>query len=314
MTTKTLPLLAALFFFMSIDAVHHSLAWAAGKPRVLMGSLGDSITAATFADLSASEPFLGPPDENGVRHPTDPSVPGVIFSVTNKATYSWASGEKIQSHFLRLKNALARQGFEGELRIQNEAIPGEKAVRLEQQAARLAEAMASGQYAALAYVTFFIGNNDACGETQEAAMRGQLREAFRTLASIPQKEPIRVLVSGLPRIPELGTAPIRQHRIPGSMTCEEVRREVFGSCKHLLNWKDPAEFEQRLEEVAAKNRLLEEAVQDAAARFSNLDLVFTNVLFEKSIPASWLAVDCFHPNQEGQSEISRLLWEAQPWY
>ncbi|MCM2321924.1 MAG: SGNH/GDSL hydrolase family protein [Oligoflexia bacterium] len=279
-----------------------------------MGSVGDSITAATFADHSANEPFLGPPDESGIRQPVDPSIPALVLSIENKGTYSWASGRRIASHFERLKNALEEQGLGNNIVIQNDAVPGEVAKGLVAQADNIARSMLSGEFEALTYVTFFIGNNDACTETDNEKMREHLRRAFAALADIRQAEKIRILVSGMPAIPDLNRPEIRRHRIPGSMTCEEVRREVFHSCGHLLNWNTESEYQERMAEVAAKNQVIEESAREAQARHRNLDIKFTNVLFHQKIPAEWLAVDCFHPNKDGQAEISRLLWNEQPWF
>src|SRR3712207_9515443 len=64
------------------------------------------------------------------------------------------------------------------------------------------------------YVMIMIGSNDACADDAPPGItvpkvRASLKAAFEQLAKIQQNEPIRILVSSLPKIPDLGRKEIR---------------------------------------------------------------------------------------------------------
>jgi hypothetical protein len=48
--------------------------------------------------------------------------------------------------------------------------------------------------------------------------------------------------------------------------------------------------------------------------FPQFDFKFSESLYHQKIRLAMLSKDCFHPNPEGQAEISELLWKDQPWF
>jgi len=180
----------------------HAMGKARKKPY-LMAVLGDSISAGSLADVPI--PLQGTPEEK-VRKWADEGVSAQLV-ITNKSTYSWASGLKIRSQYRLLRTWLQKNDPGRRLDVLNVAWPGDRAVDLPAQVERVVEAMASGRYESLYYVTLLIGANDACASAQGTPlvkMREQLMQALTRLSSIRQSEPIRVFVVGIPRIPDLG--------------------------------------------------------------------------------------------------------------
>lgn len=289
----------------------------AGTGTYLMGAIGDSISAASLADTSA----VSQSATKG-RSPAVALTPGELSARSlyeNKGTFSWASGQDILSHFELLSSYLQGQADPSRLEVLNEAVPGDTTDDIGKQVGNLVWAMNGGQYSALKYVTLMIGANDACSTetpegTPDARMRQNLMNFFAELAWIHQAEPIHVLVSSLPNIPQLGRPEIRDHSTLMGMSCEEVRSKILGFCTSLTTWNGEAEYESKLAIVEDKNHVLNQAVQDASAQYPSLRIVYSSSLFKQKISIDMLAADCFHPNQAGQQMLSELLWRDQPWF
>ncbi len=279
----------------------------------LMGTIGDSISAATFADSSVNVRWVGETleDEMLLRVP-------FLGNQENKETLSWSSGGEIPSHFMRLTQFLKQTAPGASLQVLNVAVPGEKTEGILAQAEAIVDAMKSGNYASVKYITLMIGANDACSKDFENGtplqdMTEQMRAAFKKLADIRQDEPIRILVSGMPRIPDLGRAEFANTTSALGYSCRAIRR-IHGFCKSLLNWEGEAEYAKKLEVVKDRNLLLGTMVREASAAYSNMQVVFTDQFYNTDIKPAWLSADCFHPNTTGQTELANRLWAAQPWF
>src|SRR4051812_12007207 len=100
---KLFALLLALFLssFLVPAGTPLASADAPANRHVLMGVMGDSLSAATFANTHITPA--------GAGFKQWPQIPGVV---QNKATLSWASGEEIASHYIRLKEWLRDRGTE----------------------------------------------------------------------------------------------------------------------------------------------------------------------------------------------------------
>jgi lysophospholipase L1-like esterase len=278
----------------------------ASEKKLMMAALGDSITAATFADRPI---HIRPGSQSESR-----------AIIENKDSLSWASGKKIESHYLRLRRWLRDHGDVRKLEVFNVATPNRTTYDLERQASVVARKMRHEDYDALKYVTIFIGSNDACGKgearaTPLAVMKKNILNAVAILAEIPQREPIRILLVGLPRIPDLAQPSILNTKTTFGLTCHKIRDQMLGLCDPLLSWRTPEEYRAQLQVVADVNRLLEESASEVRAKFPNVEMVYTGRLFEQEIlMAEDLAIDCFHPNAEAHRKIAKDTWLDQPWF
>ena len=278
-------------------------------PKYLMASLGDSMTAASLADTQLTSPHL----------PVTPQDVQEKVLYENKATFSWASGEKTSSHFMRLKDYMIQHHQPGTLEMFNIAVPGNTTINLEQQAKSVAEQFKTGKYASLKYVTILMGNNDACSSaspvgTPDAAFYDNFMKGLTRLSEIQQTERIRVLVSGIPRIVDLGRPAIQNTEVFPGMSCHKLRDQILKFCNPLTAWVTEAEYRARLAVVTSRNELIERIVHDASLRYPNLDFHFTDAPFNLSLEPSVLAIDCFHPNESGQAMLASVLWNDQPWF
>jgi hypothetical protein len=98
------------------------------------------------------------------------------------------------------------------------------------------------------------------------------------------------------------------------LTCETIRKRVFPFCPNLIRWNSEVEFEDRMNQVARKNAILERLVHEANERNPELEMVFGSGLAEVRFAPEDLAMDCFHPNAWAQKRMSEELWRNQPWY
>ncbi len=284
----------------------------AAHPVYMMAALGDSISAALFADTSLQ----------------DPSLPGLDLSslisdplLGNRDTLSWSTGQQIQSHAQHLQAYLAAQPetAAGTLKTYNFAYPKDTTAELFDQAEKVAAARELDGIDSIKYITLMIGANDSCSQAASngvspAQMKANLKKAFDRLAQIQQNEPLSILVAGAPRIPDLGAAALQETRTVAGLSCRIVREKILKSCDALVRWTTEAEYQKNVAIVAEKNQALSEAVQEAAQAHPNLKLFFTNAMFETPIPFTVLAADCFHPDKDGQAEIARRMWELQPFF
>jgi lysophospholipase L1-like esterase len=281
-----------------------------------MGVMGDSLTAAALADLPI--PNAGPAAEDRIRAwAVQGNDSRIIFE--NKSTFSWATGHRISSHYLRLQNWLHRNGDKRRLDALNVAYPGNTSYALAGQVKQIVQAMASGKYDALKYTTILIGANDACSTatptgTPTEILRANVFATLQQLAGIRQDEPTRVMVVGIPRIPNLATPEFRKASTIFGLSCETVRNKILRECDSLLSWTTPEEYSEKMQIVDDVNRTLRQVVEEANATFPNLQVIYSNRLYDLAIPVSVLAIDCFHPNPYGQSALSDQVWMDQPWF
>lgn len=276
-----------------------------------MASIGDSITAGTFANTSLKD-FSVPPEKPW----RDVSVFKWIATnvwLQNK-TVSWASGAFIKSHFGLLRDYLEEIEPDSTLEMINAAVPGNRSVDLLPQAEKVLELMQSKKFTRLKYVTLMVGANDLCwGNTGDIKMGNYLMSIFEILSKIEQDK-IPILVSAIPRIADLGLDDVRNSFTVGGALCARVLKRIFPACPSMTNWSTPFEYHQRLQLLENKNHLIEFIVTEAQSRFKNLDIFYTDAVSRVEVSSKYLAADCFHPNSKAQAEISRALWQAQPWF
>jgi hypothetical protein len=289
------------------------------KPR-LMAVLGDSIAAGTLADVPI--PFAPTPEESVLKW-HDQGVQAE-FIYTNKKTLSWGSGEKIRSHFMLLREWREARGIRVPLEVANLATPGAETSDLRVQVKKLVEILGSGEYESLEYVALSIGSNDACSysssvDVPEEELRRNLVESLSilgrevgSLAGIPT--PIRVLVVGAPRIPNLGVPGFIEAPTLFGLSCGVVRDRILRYCRPLTVWSSLDEYHQRLSVVEHVNGILKNVALEISGEFPDLQVVYSDRLFQLEIPLGALAADCFHPGKWAQEQISERTWEDQPWF
>lgn len=287
------------------------------RHRLLMGVLGDSISAATLADVPIPSEAELPPEELVRRWAADGLKPQ--FIIENKSALSWASGNRISSHYILLRNYLVRAGEKRKLEVLNVAFPGDETSDLPGQARKLLDAWKSGRYDAVKYITILIGSNDACNEDFDGGvplerMQAHLMTTFKILSEIRQEEPVRIMLVGIPRIPNLATREFREASTLFGLKCETVRNKILGFCDPLLLWESDEEYGRHMQTVEDRNRLLRIVAKEVNSIHPNLDVLYSNRLYNLAIPIGVLAADCFHPGRVGQNAISREIWKDQIWF
>jgi lysophospholipase L1-like esterase len=323
--------------------------WGMGKsnPTRVMVALGDSMTAGTFANTTGSpsgsraqDIFLLSPDPSaihpsGLQRDLSPMTSGfktAFFKfllkpfLENKDTLSWASGRLISSHYERILAALQAHG-EDTLGFypMNLSVPGSKAIHILEQAKKLPEELERRGNPRVDYVAMTMGANDVCDSTAgpvvpddefEVNVRQVLVQVAATAESkgYIRENPLRVLLAGIPRIPNSGAPKFWKHKIWAGLTCETIRRKVFNFCPNLLDWTDEASYLDRMAKVERKNEILKRVILETNERHDRVHIVYGNGLSEVSFEPEDLAFDCFHPNARAQNRISEALWGDQPWY
>lgn len=286
----------------------------------LMGVLGDSIAAGSLADVPI--PYAPTPEES-VRQWHDQGVESQ-FIYTNKRTLSWGSGTKIQSHFVLLAEWLKSSGDAHPLAVANVSHPGDETGDLPNQVEKLLQVLRDGKFAGLKYVALNIGSNDACNsssvdEVPEDQIHRNVLDALSHLAKgvrsiLNQREPIRVLLVGAPRIPDLGTPDFAQAKTLFGLSCTTVRDVILRYCRPLTLWNGLQEYLQRIKVVETVNRILKSVALEVSSEFPDLQVIYSDRMFQMEIPLGALAVDCFHPGKWAQEQISKQSWKDQPWF
>lgn len=207
-----LPLICTriVVFAISLLIVNSALARGAKSSNrdnrpYLAAAVGDSITAAFGSN------------HDGPRKPAEVSDPrvmnamgsrsGVVRGFENKSTFSWFSGERVQSHGDRLASHL--NASNEKLTVLNAAVSGAETSDLDGQVRKIVDAVKSGKNKGLLYLAVFIGSNDACkGTTPDGTPPSKMREnilkALKAINDLPQGYKTAVLISSLPRIADLG--------------------------------------------------------------------------------------------------------------
>jgi lysophospholipase L1-like esterase len=323
--------------------------WGMGRknPTRVMVALGDSMTAGTFANTTSSpessklqDIFLVPPGSSAPASsalerdisPTDTSFKTAFFKfllkpfLENKDTLSWASGRLISSHYERIRAALQAHG-ENILGFypMNLSIPGSKAIHILDQAKKLPLELERRGNPKVDYVAMTMGANDVCDSTAgpvvpDDEFEVNVRHVLAQLAATAEakgytrESPLRVMLAGIPRIPNSGAPRFWKHKIFAGLTCETVRRKIFKFCPNLLDWTDEASYLDRMAKVERKNEILKRTILEANEQHDRIQIVFGSGLADVSFEPEDLAFDCFHPNAKAQKRISEALWRDQPWY
>lgn len=316
------------FIIVGFFLPSHSQAQAQQPKRYLMAAMGDSITAGFLAATSLDwfnsttqdyendiDAFMINLAENVGQNPFTQNVGGnLAHAFESRTTLSWATGQLIPSQYMLVRASILHSEPTASVSAYNIAVSGGVTQDLLNEVDGITAQMTLGHYDALKYVTLLIGNNDVCHSLDPSLMKTNLHEAFRRLSLIQQSEPIRVLMSGIPRINDVGASNVQGSHTLFNMTCGQLRQEVTKTCLPMAQWSTPDQYAALTQIIQATNEVLSGAADDANKSFKNLNVVFSNRLFDEVIAPSDLAVDCFHPNANTQTRISTGLWNDQPWY
>jgi lysophospholipase L1-like esterase len=278
-----------------------------------MAAMGDSITAGTLADTSARAPAALNVLWEVIRSQFEQG-PGSQYKNERK-NLSWSTGQDIVSNFRLLSDYVATQFPAAGIEPLNVSVPGSRAWHMGAQAQQIIDAMATGRYQSLVYVTILVGANDACavpqsGEDINEEVRSNLRWALTLLSTIRQDRKIRVLVSALPRIQDLVRPEITDFNLYPFISCGLIHNQAFGACNSILT----GNYEQGEAAVQQKNQILREVVQQANELHPELDVYFSSAIENRPISVDDLALDCFHPTRRAQEELSARVWIDQPWF
>jgi lysophospholipase L1-like esterase len=317
----------ALLFFGSLAVKADNVV---PPKNYLMAAMGDSISAgflaATDLDWFNSASLTIPQEAEDFLAAVE-AVSGLDAAATTfnwegtlahifetRTTKSWSTGLELDSHYVRLMKAVHQVEPTSSVFSMNVALSGGETSDLYDQADAIVKEMNTGRYAALKYVTLLIGNNDACKNRDPNLMKIDLHNIFQILSTIKQTEPIRVLMSGIPRIPDVGEMDVDSSKTIFKYSCSAFRRSITRMCLPLTEWSKEAQYIDLIQYTQGVNETLSEAADDANTNFKNLDVQFSDALFDNPITRDNLAIDCFHPNATSQAKIAEDLWQAQPWF
>jgi lysophospholipase L1-like esterase len=280
----------------------------------LMVGLGDSISAGALADTSTQNAWSIP---WGLPFPSiDNPLDGIGFKsdFENKRTFSWVSGLRVHSHFRRLRSYLKPQGLR--LWALNFAETGSISAMLNGQIREFGVAVKSGLFDSISYITLLVGANDLCKSVPLETFQQNVHGIFSQIAEISRKyeKPIRILVSSIPRIPDLGESRIQDYRTAAGYSCHAIRSTPFSYCRNMTQWSTEEEHQHLNRLVDQVNDILRIESVEASRTFPVLETHFSSGVSEGRLNPEDLAMDCFHPNASGQEKIADLLWREQPWF
>jgi len=306
-----------------------------GRPKALMISMGDSLTVGAMSDTSLPKqaddvtslsiepgtrayPLVLPKGISESQIKTSDVEAKMIWD--NKHTYSWATGSRVFGHAPRLVSHSFGSSSPIALEAKNFAVNGSRVSSMIGQAKKVLREAQSGKYTHVEYVTMLIGANDVCAKggtegTPGEKMRDSYFATLDILASIPQAQPIKILMTTILPAYELGKPEIRNARSIFGMKCSKLRDGLFQYCNRLTTWNDEAGRLKAKDLVDRRNIMIREVVAEAKVRYAGrLDIHLADAWDRVALTRDLLSLDCFHPNATGQRLISGLMWLEQPWY
>jgi len=330
-SNSRMKLICNAIFIFSYFLWRSTLALSHPKEDLVI-SVGDSITAGFLANTSATSGTELDQDEDriqeyeisalGTGNTSMHIIPPELWFAqlfNHKDSYSWASGKKIRSQFVRLAEFFHVTSPEILLEAKNVALSGAKTDDLTRQANEIVSLWKAGRVQNIRYLTFLIGANDIClnpkkGTVTDEEFKEHFRDFFARLAQIHQSEALRIIISSLPKIPDLGQPEIGNHVRPSGTTCAHQQLVVDHSCNRLIKWDTSEEYEQNVAIVEHTNEMIHALSLEIAENYPQFEIKYSDRLYHEKIQIGHLAEDCFHPNRFGQELISRLIWQDQPWW
>lgn len=196
----------------------------------------------------------------------------------NNIENSWATGTKIKSHFVMLKEKLTGK----RIRVINMAVPGvavDDIIRQAEQASSIP----------LDYVTILIGANDFCGGNADPDSYGaKVLVAVNKIKEVSPKA--KILLSSIPDM-------IQVRKVAATMQCNFLWKRAMQHCdvsdesKFYASWNA---MNAKLKEIAATNE----------------NVKYSEALSKAIIDRDALSnIDCFHPSLAAQGKIAAMTWD-----
>lgn len=210
------------------------------------------------------------------------------------------------------------QGAEGKLHYYNAAVSAQDSAHVPAQLDKVFNwSLKEHNQSAPDYMTLFIGANDVCNEwgqkpTPTATYKDRIAKTLHRILS--QNRKTKVLVMELPKINDVWKY-ASTHKImrrENLSTCALLWRRA-NLCQSVLTNMSKSERTRSEQQVAEYNRALKEVVRNFkySSRYGRDRVRFAPYKVKFSIDK--LAVDCFHPNWRGQSEIAVNSFQETWW-
>jgi lysophospholipase L1-like esterase len=293
----TFSLGVALVVFFNLEAR------ASHSDPIFIAAAGDSITAAFIANSQAHPREINQDSWNlGQRG-------------DHKTTLSWATGLKIDSLAVRIYQTVASD-ISRQLKTFNAAKSGADSSDLGRQANAILKYWESQSRPKLHTLILMIGSNNVCDrsfgrERPPTDLSNDIKLFFEALSPIlnhSHDHAPRVVVNGLPRIPDLGKAEIKAHLSVRGATCQQLHQRL-DLCSNLVQWKTESEYAQALGEVSTANAVIKNTLSQIQVQHPHLRMGFHEEMSQAPIHPENLAADCFHPNAKGQAIIASQVWD-----
>lgn len=281
---------------------------------ISMVALGDSITAAAFADTAIPTNFLtyvgiwmGLMDEpfrprGEMRAMKDESS---VSWIVERKSLSWSTGEDYLGFIQPVREQLEDEGFKV-TKAENLAVSGftvGDVVTIS--LPKYEDWIAKNGGRAPNVATLLIGANDICTNTvDEMTSVADFRAGLaRILDRLVAGHRTRVLLAALPKIESLRDVAIGKKYF-ASYTCEDVWN-TLKMCPTLTDLTDPDARAIVTARVAAYDQVMSELALERGS-----SVIFAAHVHDVDFTDSDLAADCFHPNSIGQRKLAAALGQA----
>lgn len=279
-----------------------------------VGALGDSLTAAALAGWRRQDSIFPWVTLGLLANALEYGVTADIHSIEHRK-YSWATGGSIPiksmpSHLKRLSLVSGKS-----LPYFNAALSGAESDHvLSTQIADLRNwSQANLKQNFPDYVTLLIGANDLCardtsGMVSTENFYSHVEEAVHQIVSTSPNT--RILISSLPNVINLRDV-AKNSKVWGTVSCEQVWKKAK-LCSTLTSLDDPESRLIMANRLDQFNRALHEISKNEREDYGDR-VRYAKHLFEADFTSKDLAVDCFHPNKEGQAKVAEKTFASSWW-
>ena len=277
-----------------------------------MSALGDSTTTGTLAQYHLKS----------VRNPIvhiQAILEFIRFGITGANKFSlsdwnlsWSTGigsKKVLSHAARIKK------LNPSLSISNFAVPGANVENVWKvqipQLKQWSQISLKKNYPD--YVTLFVGANDICADSlEESTSSSKFVETYEKilLELLKSSQTTRVLVLSLPPYEDLTRSSQTRYIGYPLSKCSSFWN-IAPVCKSITHGdeKNTLKVGQKINSI---NYKLQSLVNRLNRRFKDRVRI-ANKIAERHIEPKDLSLDCFHPNDTAQNDISELSWSSTWW-